>query len=147
MRRIILTVWTDSIINVLTRQSWERFCNNSILTCGISNKYLQSFGKDGLLPFLSSYPLSRFRSTLQHNCTSRTTENRQFWRTSLEKALQTWSAFLASASVSANFLDPSVQTLACVAYSSYVHINPNRYTQTFPRLLYAQRVALTWPVV
>jgi hypothetical protein len=33
-----------------------------------------------------------------------------------------------------------------VAYSSYVHINPDRYPQTFPRLLHAERVALTWPI-
>src|SRR5712691_5937961 len=104
---------------------------------GISHRHLQSFGKDGLRPFLSSYLLSRFRSTLHHNRTSLTTEGRQFWRTSLASALQTWSAPLVSASVSAHLLDPSVQTLACVAYSSYVHINPDRYTPTFPRLLHA----------
>src|SRR5262245_3380305 len=136
MRRIILTVWTDSIINVLTRPNWARFSNNWPLTRGISNKYLQSFGKDGLLPFPSSYLLSRFRSTLQHNCTSLTTENRQFWRTSLDSALHIRGTLLVSARVVPNFLNPSVQTLVCMAYSSYVHINPDRYTQTFPRLLH-----------
>src|SRR5215475_4013509 len=137
MRRIILTVWTDSIINVLTRQSWARFYNNWLLTRGISNKYLQSFGKDGLLPFPSSCLLSRFRSTLQQHRTSLTTENRQFWRTSLDSALRIWSALLVSARVVTNFLNPSVQTLVCMAYSSYVHINPNQCTQTFSRLLHA----------
>jgi hypothetical protein len=103
----------------------------------ISNRCLQSFGKDGLLPFPSSYLLSRFRSTLHHNRTSLTTEDRQVWRISLDSALQTWGALLVLASVPANCLDLSVQTLVCVAYSSYVHINPDRYTQTFPRLLHA----------
>src|SRR5215510_13949591 len=82
MLRIILTAWTDSIINVLMRQNWERFYNNSRLIRGISNRCLQSFGKGDLRPFPLSYLLSRFRSTLHHNRTSLTTEGRQFWRTS-----------------------------------------------------------------
>src|SRR5262245_33368941 len=92
MHRIILSVWTDSIINVLTRQSWERFCNSSKLIRGISHRHLQSFGKDGLLPFPSSYLLSGFRSTLPHSRTSLPTANRQFWRTFLDGALRVWSA-------------------------------------------------------
>src|SRR5262245_17028776 len=69
MLRMILTVWTDST-NALTRQNWERFCNNWKLIRGISNRRLQSCGKEGLLPFPSSYLLSRFRSTLCHKGTS-----------------------------------------------------------------------------
>jgi len=64
MLRIILTVRTDSIINALMRQNWERFCTTSRLMRGISNRCLQSFGKDGLLPFPLSYLLEQIQETI-----------------------------------------------------------------------------------
>src|SRR5438093_3770883 len=136
MLRTILTVWTTSI-NVLTRQNWENFCNNWSLTHGISSRRLQSCGKEGLRPFPSSSLLSRSKNTLYHNDISRTTEDRQFWRTSLHSALHMWSALLAVVRVPAYFLDSSVQVLTRVAYSSYVYPNPDH---THRRL--TRRVAL-----